>query len=446
MKTAALRRAAASLVLMLAVVVAAPLVRATEITRVVSPGGIEAWLVREHSIPLIAVQVGFRSGAALDPDGKAGLANIVSGLLDEGAGDLASGAFQKRLEDRAIRLSFDARMDRFSGRLMTLSEEKDEAFRLLGLALGAPRFDPDPVERIRRQITVSLRRRAEDPDQLANLAWYARLFGDHPYGRPLEGTEESVARVTAKDMRAFVAQSFTRDNLVVTVVGDVDPERLGTLLDETFSQLPATSDRPAEISNAHVRADGQVQVIERDIPQSVVVFGDSSIKRDHPDWYAAYVLNYILGGGGFASRLMIEVREKRGLAYSVGSYLYPYEKAALMVGHVATENARVNESIDLIRKEIGRLRETGPTTEELQNAKTYITGSFPLNLDSNGKIARFLLMVQLRGLGLDYLEKRNSYIEAVTLEDARRVAKSVLDPEKLVFVVVGSPGKRPDDG
>jgi zinc protease len=337
-------------------------------------------------------------------------------------------------------------MDRFSGRLMTLSEEKDEAFRLLGLALTAPRFDSDPVERIRRQIVVSLRRRAENPDHIANLAWYEHIFGDHPYGRPLEGDEDSVARVTAEDMRAFVAQRFTRDNLFVVVVGDIDPETLGGLLDRTFGQLPAAGEGLADISKAQVRADGQVHVIKKDIPQSVVVFGHGSIKRDHPDWYAAYVLNYVLGGGGFSSRLMIEVREKRGLAYSVGSYLYPYERAALLVGHVATENARVSESIDLIRREIGRLRDIGPTAEELRNAKTYITGSFPLNLDSNEKIARFLLMVRLRGLGLDYLEKRNSYIDAVTLEDVKRVAKSVLDPAKLVFVVVGSPGARLGDG
>lgn len=431
-----------ALVLM-TLVLKAPVVQATEITQVVSPGGIEAWLVQEHSIPLIAVQVGFRGGAALDPEGEAGLANMVSGLLDEGAGDLDSTEFQKRLEDRAIRLSFDTSMDRFSGSMMTLSEEKEEAFRLLGMALSSPRFDTEPVERIRRQLVVSLRHKAENPEHIANLAWYEHLFGGHPYGRPVDGTEDSVSHVTIEDMRVFTRQRLTKDNLFVVVVGDIEPDALKALLDTTFGSLPKTGNGYGDLKEAEVRSDGEIQVIEKDIPQSVVVFGHESIKRNHPDWYAAYVLNYILGGGGFASRLMIEVREKRGLAYSVGSYLYPYERAGLLVGNVATENSRVSESIALIQSEIARLKKTGPTEEELKNAKTYITGSFPLSLDSNAKIARYLLMVRLRGLGLDYIKKRNSLIEAVTLEDVKRVAKSVLDPEKLVFVVVGSPDNLP---
>lgn len=428
-----------TLLLFLIFAVSAPAALATDITRVQGPGGIEAWLVQEHSIPLISVQIGFRGGASMDPEGKAGLANIVSGLLDEGAGDLNSSAFQQRLEDRAIRLGFNASMDRFSGHMMTLSENRDEAFRLLGMALGSPRFDPEPIERIRRQITVSLRHKAEDPSQIANLAWYKHLFGNHPYGRAIDGTEESLSRVTTQDMRDFARKWFTKDNLYVTVVGDIDPGTLKSLLNSTFGTLPETGNSHAGLKEAKVVSTGEVRVIERDIPQSVVAFGQDFIKRDHPDWYSAYVLNYILGGGGFASRLMTEVREKRGLAYSVGSYLHPYERAGLLVGHVATENARVNESIDIIRNEIGKMRDTGPTEEELANAKTYITGSFPLSLDSNRKIARYLLMIQLRGLGIDYIENRNKKIDAVSLQDVRRVAKTLLDPDKLVFVVVGSP-------
>jgi zinc protease len=427
------------LLLALYLVVFALPVSATEITQVTSPGGIKAWLVEEHSIPLIAVQIGFRGGAAMDPEGKAGLANLISGLLDEGAGDLDSAAFQQQLEDRAIRLSFSARMDRFSGSLMTLTEERDEAFRLLGLALGSPRFDDAPVDRIRKQIIVSLRHSAEDPQRISSEAWYERIFGDHPYGRPNEGTEASLSEVTTDDLRAFVQNRFAKDNLYVVVVGDIDEASLGPLLDKTFGYLPASSANAGDTLEASIHADGQVHVIEKDIPQSVVTFGHNGIKRDNPDWYAGYILNYILGGGGFSSRLMNEVREKRGLAYSVGSYLYPYERAGLFQGHVATANARVGESIDLIRAEIARIREEGPTEEELAHAKTYITGSFPLSLDSNSKISRFLVMVQMRGLGADYIEKRNAYMEAVTLDDVKRVAQYLLDPDKLMFVVVGAP-------
>jgi zinc protease len=411
---------------------------ATEIVKVISPGGIEAWLVEEHSIPLITVQIGFRGGAAIDPKGKAGLANMVSSLLDEGAGDLDSAAFQQQLEDKAIRLGFDARMDRFSGSLMTLTEERDEAFRLLGLALNLPRFDDQPVERIRKQIIVSLRHRLEDPNRIANQTLSEHLFGAHPYGRPVEGTEQSVSQVEVADLRKFVKDRFTKDNLSTVVVGDINAKELEILLDKTFGALIDKGPN-ADTPEAQIRADGHIQVVEKNIPQSVVAFGHGAVKRDDPDWYAAYVVNYILGGGGFSSRLMHEVREKRGLAYSVGSYLYPYEHAGLFQGHVATANERVAESIKLIRAEIARLQADGPSKTELANAKTYITGSFPLSLDSNSKIARLLVMVRMRGLGIDYIDRRNSFIEAVTLDDVKRVARTLFDPENLVFIVVGSP-------
>ena len=427
-----------------ALLLAAP-AQATKIIRVVSPGGIEAWLVHESSIPMISLELAFRGGAALDPEGKKGLAHMVSGLLDEGAGDLDSLAFQRRLEDLAIGLSFDASMDTFRASLKTLSRHRDEAFRLLGLALGQPRFDDAPVERIRGQIRTGRIRDLEDPGTVARHTWFATAFPEHPYGHPPEGTLESIAAITTDDLRAFATERIARDNVVVSVVGDIGPEELGRLLDRTLGALPAKSklDHLAETTPA----PGQgVIIVRKEIPQSVVVFGRAGIKRDDPDYYAAYVMNYVLGGGGFSSRLTQEVREKRGLAYSVYSYLYPLQHAGLMLGGVATANGRVAESLAIIRAELERLGREGVSEQELADAQTFLNGSFPLRLSSGGRIANILVSIQLHDLGIDYIDRRADLINAVTVADVRRVAQRLLDADDLIVVVVGDPEGLDGDG
>ena len=416
----------------------ATMARATEVVRVVSPGGIEAWLVEAHEIPVLSVEIAFRGGASRDPKGREGLANMVSGLLDEGAGDYPSQAYQARIEDLAIHLGFDANQDSFSASLKTLSENTAAAFEMLRLALGEPRFDDQPVARIRRQIQAGLARRTEDPDYVARRTWFSTAFPNHPYGRPVEGTPDSVAAITKADLKGFMADQIARDRMVIGVVGDITAERLATLLDQTFGGLPAVGgDRV--VADTTPAGAGRVIVVERDIPQSVVLFGQRGLRRKDADFYAAYVMNRILGGGGFTSRLTAEVREKRGLAYGVYTYLSPYDHAALYLGRVATQNGRVAESLTVIRAEIARLRDHGASAAELADAKTYLTGSFPLRLDSNGKIANLLVGIQLQDLGIDYIDRRNGYIEAVTLDDVNRVAASLLDPDSLLVVVVGKP-------
>lgn len=421
----------------LALVAVAP-ARAVTIDRVVSPGGIEAWLVEDRTIPVIAVEIAFRGGAALDPAGKEGLAGMVSGLLDEGAGELDSQAFQERLNDLAISLGFDAGLDIFIGSLKTLSENRDQAFELLRLALTVPRFDPEAVERIRSQISAYLERQAEDPGHIAARTWWEAAFPGHPYGRPVSGTTNSVVAITAEDLHAFAARRLARDRLVIAVVGDISADELAPLLDATFGGLPEVA-APAEVAEAAPETTGAVTVVPRDIPQSVVVFGQAGLKRDDPDWYGAYVVNYVLGGGGFSSRVYAELREKRGLAYSVYSYLNPLDHAGLILGGIGTRNDQARESLDLIRAEWRRMREAGPTAQELADAKAFLTGSFPLRLDSTDRIAGILVSIQLDDLGIDYLDRRAALIEAVSLEDVRRIAKRLLDPDALTFVVVGQP-------
>ncbi len=408
------------------------------IQRVKSPGGIEAWLIEDHSNPIIALKITFRGGAALDPAGKEGLAEMVSGLLDEGAGELDSQAFQARLDNLSIRLSFNAGLDRFHGSLQTLTETRDEAFRLLGLALNRPRFDAEPVDRIRSQILVNLASQSENPRYIARRRWWRQVFPEHPYGRPVQGSPESVKAIAAADLRAFVGRRLGRDNLLIGVVGDITAKTLGPLLDTTFGGLPAKA-APHGVGETRPRATGKITVVRRSIPQSVVVFGQQGLKRDDPDFYAAYVMNYVLGGGGFNSRLYAEVREKRGLAYSVYSYLNPLSHTGLIVGGVGTQNGRVKESIEIIRDEWRRLAADGAGTRELADAKTYLTGSFPLRFNSTRRIARMLVGIQLEKLGIDYFQRRNEYIDAVTEADIRRVAKRLLDADALTFVVVGDP-------
>lgn len=429
--------ALATLALAAALWAAAP-ARATEIQALTSPGGVAAWLVSEPSIPMISLELAFRGGSALDPEGKEGLAHMVSGLLDEGAGEMDGLTFQRRLEELAIGLSFSASFDTFRVTLKTLSKNRDEAFRLLGLALARPRFEETAVERIRQQIRTGLIRSLEDPDTIANRRWFAEAFPDHPYGRPSGGTLESIGAITGDDLGAFAAGRLARDNMVVGAVGDIDGAELGRLLDLALSGLPAAS-KPYRIAEIRPAAGDGVIVVKKDIPQSVVVFGRAGIKRDDPDYYAAYVMNYVLGGGGFSSRLTEEVREKRGLAYSVYSYLYPLDHAGLMLGGVATANARVAESVRIIRAELERLRRDGITERELADAKTYLNGSFPLRLSSNRRIANILVAIQLEDLGIDYLERRADLINAVSLLDVARVTARLIEPRDLIVVVVGDP-------
>ncbi|HEX9491214.1 MAG TPA: pitrilysin family protein, partial [Stellaceae bacterium] len=419
--------AAASLLLPL---IAAPASAANKIEEVKSAGGITAWLVEDHSLPVVTIDVSFRGGAALDPADKAGLATLAADLLDEGAGELDSQAFQGRLEDLATSLEFAASEDATGASLRTVTANLTPALELLRLALSAPRFDESAVTRVRSQLLAELARNAREPRYIANRLWWRNAYDGHPYARPVRGTPESIARITTPDLRALVHDRLARDVMIIGVVGDVTADALKTLLDSTFGPLPprAAEGRVADVVAA---AKKPLLLAKLPIPQSVVTFGQPGIKRQDPDWYAAYVVNHILGGGGFSSRLTAEVREKRGLAYSVYSGLEPMQHSGVIQGGVATQNDRVAQSIDIIRAEWRRMRDGGPTETELADAKTYLTGSFPLSLDSTGHIAGILVAIQRDGLGIDYLERRKTLIESVTLADAKRVAHRLLDPDKL---------------
>lgn len=410
---------------------------AFEIKQVTSNSGITAWLVEDHKNPLITMQFMVRSGSSIDPKTKTGLAYLVSGLLDEGAGDLDSKSFQATLEKNSIALSFNARMDSFSGTLSTLTETKEEAFLLLALAIKEPRFDPEPTLRVKSQIAASLRASKENPNNIAGKLWWQLAFPSHAYGRPKKGTPETLASITREDMKDYVNKNLIKDNISISVVGDITTGELSAVLDDIFGDLPSSSSRN-ELRNTRVKNSGETVIVERDIPQSVVIFGHDGIKRDDADWYAATILFEILAGG-FGSRLTEEIREKRGLTYGVAAYPLPLDKAGVIVGSVSTVNGRVAESIRLIRDIWRRFGEEGPTIEEIQNAKDYINGSFSLRFTNSKTIVGVLNALQRFDLGKNYIEERPNLIEKVTPEDLKRVAKRIFKAESLTFVIVGNP-------
>jgi len=409
-----------------------------KIERVVSPGGVEAWLVEGHTNPLIAIRFAFRGGASQDDQGKEGLAYFVSAMMDEGAGDLNAIAFQERAQELAMRMDFDAGRDVMLGNVQTLTANKDQVFDLVRLAMTKPRFDEDAIERVRAQILAGLKFDENDPETVASLAWDRLAFQNHPYGRPIKGTAQSISSITRDDLKNYARRVFARDKLVISVVGDIDPETLGKALDHLFGDLPLHSDL-APVADANPPLGPTREIIEMDVPQSVAQFGHRGIPRKDDDFIPAYVLNYIIGGGGFSSRLMEEVREKRGLAYSVYSNLYPYQHGAVFVGSVATKNEAVGQSLEVIESELKRLAERGPTAEELENAKSYLTGAYALRFESSPSIANQLLWIQIEDLGIDYVNKRNKLVEAVTLDDIKRVAKRLIEADRLITTIVGKP-------
>jgi len=408
---------------------------ATKIQHLTSPGGIEAWFVQDATVPLIAMEYAFAGGGAQDPADKPGVANLVADLLDEGSGDLDSNTFHERLDRRAIELSFSATRDYFRGSLRMLRDNKDEAFDLLRMSLTSAHFDATDVERIRSQVISGLRRDTTNPNALAGRKFLEVAYGDHPYGRQVTGTLNSVPTIEISDMKDYVRRVLAKDTLKIAVVGDVDPATLGKLLDQTFGGLPAKANL-VPVPDIAAAKPPQRAFVPLDVPQTVITFGGPGVLRHDPNFMAAYVVNHIVGGGGLSSRLYHEVREKRGLAYSVYEALLWMDHSALFIGNTGTRADRAGDTMDAIDKEIRRIAEDGPTQQELDEAKSYLKGSQMLALDTSSKLASGLLQYQLDKLPIDYIEKRNAIVDAVTLDDARKAAKRLWS-QGLLTVIVG---------
>lgn len=420
----------------LAVLAALP-ARAIDIQEITSPGGITAWLVEDHSIPFVAVDIAFRGGASVDAPDKRGAIHLMTALLEEGSGERDAVAFAQAMEEIAASARFDVSDDAVSVSLRTLTENRDQAADLLADALARPRFDDEAVERVRAQAQSVIRSQERDPDSIAAIEMARRAWGDHPYGTRVSGTAESVAALTRADLTEAKDRVLARDRVIVSAAGDIDAKALGLLVDRILGDLPEQATAPLP-PLAPLQLTGETTVIDWDSPQTVVSFAQQGLPMDDPDYFAAFVLNHILGGGGFSSRLMDEIREKRGLTYGVGTGLSNMVLGDIWRGGMATANDRTAEAVDLVREIWGTIGE-GVTEQELADAKTYLTGEYPLRFNGNGRIAGILTGMQLMAMPRDYVNTRNDKIEAVTAEDVRRVAANVLDPAKLEFVLVGRP-------
>lgn len=407
---------------------------AVDIQRVESPGGITALLVEDYTVPLIAVSMAFTGGATQESSDKEGLTNILSSLLDEGAGDIKSQDFQLKMDELGVELGFDAGYDSFTGRLKTLRSTRVEAFDMLRLALTKPRFDLEPIERMRAAQLSILQNSLKKPNVIAGKAWRKSVFGDHPYARSVGGTIKAVKALNREDIASIHKKLLAKDNLVVGVVGAISAKELAETLDQVFGGLPDKAElKPVKEASLAI---GGTQKVDLNLPQSIIRVVFNGLKRENKDFYAAYLMNYILGGGSFSSRLYNEIREKRGLAYGVYTYLGTQDHAGFIGGGTATRADRADETIKILLAEVERMAKDGPTKEELEKAKKYITGSYAIsNLDTSGKIASVLVAIQREKLGIDYIDKRADYIAAVTIEDTKRMARELLSTKPTIIIV-----------
>jgi zinc protease len=416
---------------------------AVDIKELTTPLGVKVWLVEEKTTPIVALSFSFVGGTASEDDKQRGVTQLVAAMVTDGAGPFSALAFKQRLEDANVAMGFSASFDRLSGTFRALSANREEAFDLLRLALTAPRFEQDALDQRRTRMLSSLAQAQQRPPAVAARTLMQTLFAGHPYAGDPDGTRQSLPALTTDDVRRRAATLLTRSGLIVAAVGDIGEEELVRQIDRTFGALPAgglkppTPDwtPPAPLPGKA----GRTVVVERNVPQSVVLLALPGVPREDPDWYPAFVMNHILGGSGMGSRLFIEVREKRGLAYGVSSSVRHYRKAALFVASTASANERVAEAIKVARGEFTRLRNEGVSEQELANAKTFLTGSLALALDSSPSIASLMHGMQIDGLPRDHLAKRAGLIAAVKAADVRRVAERVLRDDAVVTIVVGKP-------
>ncbi len=407
------------------------------IQEVISPGGLKAWLVQEPSIPFVALDIRFRGGASLEAADKRGSINLMTALLEEGAGEMDARAFARASEGLASSFRFSVDDDALAVSTRFLTENQDASIALLKQALQNPRFDQDAIDRVRGQVLSGILSSNKDPNDIARKTMDRLMYGDHPYGLPRSGSIETVTALTRDDLIAAHAGVLARDRIYIAAVGDITPEALGQVMDELLGDLPETgAPMPPD---ADVTIPTGVTVVDFPTPQSVAIFAQKGLSQKDDDWFAATVMNQVLGGGSFESRLMDEIREKRGLTYGVYSYLVPMDLAETYQGSVSSANDRIAEAISVIRDEWSKMADSGVTQQELDDAKTYITGSYPLRFDGNQQIASILVGMQMLDLPIDYIPTRNEKVEAVTLGDVQRVASDLLDPEGIAFVVVGQP-------
>jgi zinc protease len=414
-----------------------------EVKAITTENKINAWLIEQPLVPMIAIEIGFKhAGFAHDPKDKQGLALIVSRLLLEGTEDHDALEFNQELENRAIRLNFSVDEDFFYVTLQTLTEHVEEAFELLDDVLEEPRFAEESINKAKEQLHTDQARLYQLPHVIANQVVRQKLFPDHPYSQSQWGTAKTIENISVEDIRNYARTHFTKEHMVIGVAGDIDEEALAELLEEHFDDLEDSSDiKP--IAMIEPLVERKEVVVKQPNSQTMVQFVTKGLAHDESLFFPAFVMNQIIGGSSLTSRLGEAIREEKGLVYYVNSYLIPMQASALWLGSFSSQNTTVVEAIQTLRATLQKAKEGGFTDEEVNAAKRYLTGSFLLQLTNNKRLANYLLFMQLRGLDIDYITKRNDYINAVTTEEVNEAAKMLLSPEKLVMILVGDPELTP---
>lgn len=411
-----------------------------KIQQLTTPKGLTVWLVESHQIPMISAEVVFRAGSAFEPAGKngagTGLAALAAAMVDEGAGGMDATAFKEALDNIGARFGASADKLDTSLHLATLTDHRDEAFRLMGLALTKPNFTGEDLARVKAATVAAIRQGEENPGVVASKAFMREVFGKHPYGWQVSGSEKSVAALTAKDVHGWWHDQYTRANMVVGMVGDITPGEAVKLADETLAGLPTGTKRNV-IGAAPQPTKVASRIIQKDVPQASVMVGHLGLPRDDKDYFALLVMNEILGGGALTSRLGEVVREKHGLVYDVRSVNMPLPLSGAFFVQLQTENGKAQQALDLVKEELGRIKAKPVEGQEFSDVVDYLAGSFPLRIDSNAKILDYLTLMQMEDLGPDYLNVWVSKIRAVTPADVQRVAERLIHEDKMALTVVG---------
>lgn len=415
---------------------------ATNIKEVTSGGGIKAWLVEDHKLPIVSMRFAFRGGVEQDPVDKQGLAMLSMRLMAEGAGPYDAAAFQQRLADHSITIDFSAGRDALSGTFRSLSKDRKYGADLLGLALAAPRTDMKDFTRARDQQLSTLRAQLSDPNWQARYALFREVFANHPYGLRSLGSTKTLTSLTQKDVKTFIHDHLAQDNVIVAVAGDITEPELSDMLDETFGKLPKHAELK-EVKEVVWPSTPKTILTQREGTQTELLFAMPAPKEDDPDWYAAEIANYIVGGGGFSARLMQDVRDKKGLTYGIYTTLSPADHAGLFIGSAATDNPKTKEAWDVAADTMRRFYEDGATEKEINAAKDYLTGSIPLELTSTQSIAAVMVELQMRHRGTDYLDKSSKLIRDVPNEDVQAAIRKWFNPDRLTLSMVGKPASMP---
>lgn len=410
-------------------------------TRFTTPNGMTVLVLEQHFVPIVEIHALIKAGSAQDPPERAGLANLVAGLLDEGTTTRSSKQLAEQIDFVGGSLGVQADEDFTSASVRILKKDIDLGFTLLADILQRPAFPKQEFERVRVQILGEITSDKDDPGHVAMKAFNQLVFQNHPYRWPVNGTEDTLGKITLADVQTFYAKEYLPNQVILTIVGDVTVEQATTLVQTHFGSwkkgvVPSrTVKKPAAIDKRIV------QLIEKDLTQSTIVIGHHGISRTNPDFYAVTVMNHVLGAGGFSSRLMDSIRDKQGLAYGITSH---YD-ARLMPGSfwvsLQTRTETTNQAINSVLAEMKAIREAPVSDQELADAKSFLMGSFPLRLDTTAKLAKVLAQVEFFGLGFDYFSQYPKWIERVTKEDVQRVAKQYLDPQRYALVVIGNIAK-----